>query len=475
MRALVWFREDLRVSDNSALFHACKNASRGVQAVYFITPDFWQKHAMAETRIAFLLEGVQKLSEELRPLNISLKVVELKTSKELPSKLLELAQGWEIDALYFNHQYEVNELARDETVCNLFEQQQIPCYRFDDMVIFSPLAIVNQAGGPFKVFTPFKKAWLKHAAIHSVPAPYGTPKQQSEMIEPSSPFEVQMERPKPLDYWPTGEKAALNRLEHFIEHKISAYKEKRDYPALDYTSRISPYLSTGMISSRQCFYAALEFNHFQLEHGNAGALCWMSELIWREFYKMILVAFPHVSKHKAFKPETDLLQWDYNDEFFQAWCQGQTGYPLVDAAMRQLKEMAWMHNRLRMVVAMFLSKTLFLNWQLGERYFIEHLIDGDLAANNGGWQWSASTGVDAAPYFRIFNPSLQSERFDSNGDFIRRYCPELAHLDKTSIHQPWQHQGLFSQKLDYPKPMVKHDVAKARVIAAFKGLGRETI
>ncbi|HNB19211.1 MAG TPA: FAD-binding domain-containing protein, partial [Agitococcus sp.] len=261
------------------------------------------------------------------------------------------------------------------------------------------------------------------------------------------------------------EEAALKRLDIFCQHHIRGYKDNRDYPLHpEGTSRLSPYLAVGSISARQCFQAAI--NEQQAYGHSDGIDCWISELAWRDFYKHLMVAYPHLCKHKAFKANTDNIVWRHDQVDFQRWCEGKTGFPIVDAAMRQLNTIGWMHNRLRMVTAMFLTKDLFIDWRWGERYFMEHLIDGDLAANNGGWQWSASTGNDAAPYFRIFNPALQSQKFDANGDFIRRYVPELAHLDSKTIHEPHGKQRqLF---LDYPLPMVNHKQACAFAVEQFE-------
>jgi deoxyribodipyrimidine photo-lyase len=264
--------------------------------------------------------------------------------------------------------------------------------------------------------------------------------------------------------WPAGEDSARQRLNRFVAKPLFLYQAQRDFPALEGTSQLSPYLAAGMISARECFAAALIANNHELDMGNQGAVIWMSELIWRDFYKDILVAVPRVSMNKAFKPETEKLRWRYDEHQLIAWQEGKTGFPIVDAAMRQLNATGWMHNRLRMGVAMFFSKNLFFDWRIGEAYFMSRLIDGDLSANNGGWQWSASTGTDAAPYFRIFNPIRQSERFDPKGDFIRQYCPELASLSSKEIHEP-------TNRLGYPKQIVNLEQSRKDAIAAFKALG----
>jgi deoxyribodipyrimidine photo-lyase len=233
---------------------------------------------------------------------------------------------------------------------------------------------------------------------------------------------------------------------------------------------LSPYLAAGMISPRQCFLSALDANDNELDTGNQGAITWLSELIWREFYKHILVSAPRVSMHKAYQCNTDKIRWDFDNKQLLAWQQGQTGYPIIDAAMRQLNTMGWMHNRMRMVVAMFLTKNLFFDWRLGEKYFISHLIDGDLSSNNGGWQWSASTGTDSAPYFRIFNPIQQSLRFDPEGKYILQYCPELTGFTSKSIHDPHASAPLIATQQGYPHPIIPLRSKREKVLAAYKKL-----
>ena len=265
--------------------------------------------------------------------------------------------------------------------------------------------------------------------------------------------------------WPIGESAAHKRLEQFCENKLSDYKKKRDFPALASTSQISAYLAQGILSSNQCLHLmfdALQVDTISQLCSHAGAACWLSELVWREFYQYIAYHFPRVCQHQPFKSVTKKIIWTQNAEHLKAWQSGKTGIPIIDAAMRQLNQTGWMHNRLRMLVAMFFSKNLFLDWRLGEHYFMQQLIDGDFASNNGGWQWSASTGTDAAPYFRVFNPIAQSKKFDPHGEFIKRYCPELAMLHAKQIHQP------NTQDLDYPPPIVDLNATRADAIAAFK-------
>jgi deoxyribodipyrimidine photo-lyase len=269
--------------------------------------------------------------------------------------------------------------------------------------------------------------------------------------------------------WPAGEAEARSRLDTFADTRIDAYKSERDFPAKPGTSQLSAYLAAGVISPRQCLHAALQSNQGEFESGKVGAVTWINELLWREFYKHILVGYPRVSRHRAFRPETEALAWRDAPEELAAWQEARTGLPIIDAAMRQLLETGWMHNRLRMVVAMFLTKNLLIDWREGERFFMRHLIDGDLAANNGGWQWSSSTGTDSAPYFRIFNPLSQSEKFDSEGLFIKHWLPKLTGLNKKELHNPADLDGLFGVA-DYPAPIVDLSASRVRALAAFKNL-----
>jgi deoxyribodipyrimidine photo-lyase len=460
----MWFREDLRLQDNTALYHAMQKCKEGVIAVYFIDAGLWQKHHVAASRVDFLLRGLLSLKNALDQLNIPLLVRHISHTEFIPKELYKIINIVKANAVFFNHQHEVNELRRDQAVSGYLTAKKIKHFSFDDQMILTPGVLLTQQGDYFKIFTPYKKAWhsyfLQQEGVKILPAL----KKQAVLNISSDPIPASipgfMSTINPA-IWPASEKEAHQRLKHFINDKLFLYAAQRDFPALDGTSRLSPYLAAGMISPRICFINALQANNNELDTGNDGAVTWMNELIWRDFYKDILIAVPRVSMNKAFKSETEALSWRYNIEQLEAWKEGKTGFPIIDAAMRQLKSMGWMHNRLRMIVAMFFAKNLFFDWRIGEAYFMSQLIDGDLSANNGGWQWSASTGTDAAPYFRIFNPIRQSERFDPQGDFIRQYCPELKDLNKKDIHNP-------AKRIHYPAPIVNLEISRKQAIAAFK-------
>jgi deoxyribodipyrimidine photo-lyase len=459
MRSLMWFREDLRIYDNTALYHAANNHQAGLIGLYIINSQMWQDHQTAACRIEFILRGLQQLSDDLQALNIPLLIISVKSTPEIPENILALLKEVKANAVFFNRQYEVNELKRDRDVCDFLSRYEIACHSYDDQTILLPTCVKTQKATSFKVFTAYMRAWyqvfLQQGKIKLLPK-----------IKIQNPLAIKASTvPKKIlgiystinpALWPAGEKEAKKRLNHFVKNKLFDYDKARDFPMLDGTSRLSPYLSSGMISPRECFMSAFAANQYELETGNKGAITWMKELIWREFYKTILRDTPRISMHRAYKPETDRIKWKFNQTLLDAWQEGRIGIPIIDAAMRQLNETGWMHNRLRMITAVFFVKNLFFDWRLGEKYFMNHLIDGDLAANNGGWQWCASTGVDAVPYFRIFNPIRQSERFDPQGDFIRHYCPELAGLNHRDIHKPTASFRIDLQaSRDYAKEVFK--------------------
>jgi deoxyribodipyrimidine photo-lyase len=320
-------------------------------------------------------------------------------------------------------------------------------------------------GSPYSVFTPFKKRWFAHCidrGIHCLPRPEPQGSPVAGALTPAVVDDVSKSFGE--DRWPSGEANALTTLQEFAAEKIRDYESERDLPNLQGTSQLSPHLAAGTISANQCLEAAYQHNDHRLFGGNPGADTWISELVWREFYNHILAEHPRLAMGHAFKKETDALPWNLSKEQLQRWQQGETGFPFVDAGMRQLNATGWMHNRLRMVTAQFLAKHLFLDWRLGESYFMARLVDGDFAANNGGWQWSASTGTDAVPYFRIFNPIRQAERFDPNGDFVRRMIPELAGADKKQVLEPWKYGGVDG----YPAPMIDLSTARDQTLAVWK-------
>ncbi len=474
--ALMWFRQDLRCADNKALFAACESRDTVVTALYCITPEQWIAHDVAGARIDFERRHLADLKRELDALNIPLIIIQAPRYADLSGRIAALIQSLGITVLHANRQYEIHEQRRDRAVAEVLRGLGVDSYWHEDLCILPPGTVLTNDGRFYTVFTPFKRNWLMQ--LHEQPIRLlSAPQVRQQRLIASDeipvhwgglPSHLSAETAESL--WPVGEHHAWQRLQAFISDDVAHYDQKRNYPAINGTSTLSPYLAAGVLSARQCLVLAQQAVQQQGAAARNGIDVWISELCWRDFYKHILIGFPHVCRQQAFKRETDALPWRKDEALFHAWCEGKTGYPIVDAAMRQLKETGWMHNRLRMIVAMFLSKDLFIDWRWGERHFMQHLIDGDLAANNGGWQWAASTGNDAAPYFRIFNPTLQGPKFDPDGEFIQRFVPELKGLSGKLIHEPHS-KGVSPLFARYPRPIVNHAEAREFTLAQFKALG----
>lgn len=463
---LVWFRNDLRVNDNLALAAACRDPHARVVGLFIATPGQWRQHDMAPRQAEFIWQHVQSLSHALAQRGIELRVQEVADFNACAEYLKSFCEQQHIDALFYNYQYELNERQRDAAVEKALGRDVV-CQGFDDSVLLPPGSVTTGNHEMYKVFTPFSKAFIKrlHEGLpECVPAPKA---REITLPEPEILREFDYSR-QPIDesLFPIGEQQAINQLRQFCRQPVADYEQQRDFPAIDGTSRLSAYLATGVLSPRQCLHRLLK-EHPQALEGGSGSV-WLNELIWREFYRHLLVAYPKLCRHQPFISWTDNVVWRQDESQFIAWQQGKTGFPIVDAAMRQLNTTGWMHNRLRMVVASFLVKDLLCDWRRGERYFMSQLIDGDLAANNGGWQWAASTGTDAAPYFRIFNPTTQGERFDAQGEFIRRWLPELTDVPDKYIHTPWVWAEKQQLKLDYPRPIVEHKQARIATLAAYE-------
>ncbi|MEO4047523.1 deoxyribodipyrimidine photo-lyase [Pseudomonas sp. CAU 1711] len=476
MHQLIWLRSDLRTRDNSALSAAM--AAGPTLALYLISPQQWHEHDDAPCKVDFWLRNLAELKTALAELNVPLLVRQAPRWSDAPQVLAQLCREQRIATLWINDEYGIHESRRDQAVAEALAKQGVTLQRRLDQLLLQPGSVLTKAGGYFQVYSQFRKLCYQrlHAAL---PAVLPRPSAQAPLEIAGDPIPRAVEGfATPAQSlrarWPAGEAAALQRLGEFAEQRMSEYQERRDFPGLDGTSQLSAYLAAGVLSPRQCLHAALRINRGEFDSGNVGALTWINELLWREFYKHILVGYPRVSRHRAFRAETEALPWRRAPDELAAWQQGRTGIPIVDAAMRQLLTTGWMHNRLRMLVAMFLSKNLLIDWREGERFFMRQLIDGDLAANNGGWQWSASTGTDAAPYFRIFNPISQSRKFDPEGDFIRTWVPELAGLSKRDIHDPSALGGLFGVAA-YPRPIVDLGRSRERALQAFKNLPKAEV
>ena len=430
MNSLFIFNSDLRLRNNPALSNASLKGS-SLTTLFIFNPKKWNNHNESNLKIAFQIEHLKELSEKLKNLNIPLKLINADGIEDESKKIIDFVKKNEIQEVFINKEYGVNEMQRDETLQKDLERMNKKLNIYDSS-IFHPDSVKTQSDTFFKVFTPFSRAFRSKLMSKKIEISE-LPKIQEHAISVSDKiesFKLDKNDQEIFNQYEIGEEKALEKLENFIDHKILNYKKNRDFPALDGTSALSPYLSSGILSSGQCiFYVFQKYSEDEI-----GVKTWINEIIWREFYKYILFHNPRVSKNLSFSEKYDKFPWLNNEDSFISWSKGQTGVPIIDAAMRQLNATGWMHNRLRMIVAMYLTKNLLIDWRKGEKYFMNKLIDGDFASNNGGWQWSASTGVDAAPYFRIFNPITQSEKFDKEGTFIKKWIPEIAAAK--NIHDP---------------------------------------
>jgi deoxyribodipyrimidine photo-lyase len=484
-RALVWLRRDLRCDDNAALYHALR-AAQQVWCCFVFDAAILDALPRADRRVEFIHDSVVALDARLRALGlergmsgVGLIVRHGAAADELP----HLARQLGVQAVYANHDDEPYALARDAKVRGALADAGIALHTSKDHVVFERDEVLTLSGSSYSVFTPYKNNWLKkitpyylksypvhhHAhALAAIPTALqaAVPSLAEIGFAPTNLASLKL---------PTGAAGAQALFADFLD-RIDDYEDTRNFPAVKGPSYLSTHLRFGTISVRQLAREA----HQRMVGASRGAEVWLSELIWRDFYHQVMYHHPHAMTH-AFKPEYDAIRWEHGkhaNALFAAWCEGRTGYPLVDAAMAQINQTGYMHNRLRMVVASFLVKDLGLDWRWGERYFAEHLNDFDLAANNGGWQWAASTGCDAQPYFRIFNPVSQSEKFDPEGKFIRRYVPQLAKLPNKLLHAPWLARpvDLAAADLqlgrDYATPVVNHDEARAKTLLRYAVIKR---
>ena len=458
MRPLVWFRADLRTHDNTALHLAASHATRGVIAAFLPAPAQWRRHDWGDPKAGFTLRAVESLSADLARLNIPLLIRPAPRFSDAPAVLEQLCREHKCDALYFNREHELNERRRDEEVERRLGEH-LSVRAFDDQTLIPPGALRTAEGRFYTVFTPFRKSALARLERDG-PAVHPPPPAQPALACKPDPLPATDFNPvnNHADLWPATEPEARRRLARFVSDHLNTYDTNRDFPALDATSTLSPYLSAGLISPRECLTAAMQANR------GKGAETWISELLWREFYRHLIFGLPRLSMGRAFKPETERLDWTDDPALLDAWKRGRTGVPIVDAAMRQLAATGWMHNRCRMITAMFLTKTLFISWREGEKHFMHSLVDADLAQNNGGWQWAASTGTDAAPYFRIFNYNTQAQRYDPQARYIRRWLPELANVPTDAILNG------ATADFGYPPPIVDPAAARQRTLAAFAAL-----
>ncbi len=474
---LMWFRRDLRAFDNAALYHALR-ACREVHCVFVLDTGILDALPRADRRVEFILASLVELDGALRAIARTPHAGLIVRHADARETIAELAHTLHAQAVFANHDDEPQALERDAHVRGDLAHAGVSFLTSKDHVVFERSEILTQTERPYGVFTPYKNAWLQKIDpfyLSSYPvekyAQALAARPEGERRPPPGLADIGFERTNlgALKI-PTGARGGQALFEEFFD-RMDHYHVARDFPAVKGPSYLGVHLRFGTVSIRQLASAG----HQLSLQGMQGAAVWLSELVWRDFYMQVLAHHPHVAKG-AFKPEYDKIKWEHGkhaDALFAAWCEGRTGYPIVDAAMAQINQSGYMHNRLRMVVASFLTKDLGLDWRWGERYFAEHLNDFDLAANNGGWQWASSSGCDAQPYFRIFNPVSQSERFDAEGKFIRRYLPQLARLPDALLHAPWKASPIELSAAGvelgkhYPLPVVDHAEARERTLLRY--------
>ena len=466
MKSLVWFRNDLRMDDNPALRAACAE-SEEVHAIYIYSISQMELHNEANSKIEFMIANLKSLEKSLDELNIPLTIIDSDGMNHDPSIILKLINERTITNVYWNNQFGIDEESRDRELQELLKVNNINYLSYDAQVLFPAGTFKTGEGKPYSVFTPFKKRWVENFNLDLLDIEFKyMPKIKTSISSNIDSFDffVNKDHSVDMNLWPVGEEEALKNLKKYLDKKIFNYAKDRNDPIIEGTSRLSPYLALGIISPKRCILEALKKNNFELDSGEKGVTKWIDEIVWREFYKNIMFSFPRVSKGKPFQEYTNKVKWRFNEEEYEAWKNGKTGFPLIDAAMRQLKAEGWMHNRLRMVVAMFFTKNMLHDWRIGEAFFMQNLIDGDFSSNNGGWQWSSSTGTDAAPYFRIFNPLTQSKNFDSDGLFIKKYVDELKGIEKKDIHDP---SNETRSLCNYPTQILDLKESRLRAIDAF--------
>ena len=455
MRGLHWFRGDLRLHDNTALSALCSRVEQWLP-VFILDPRFDEDSVLGQRRHSFLLDCLEHLQEDLRQRGVPFLLRRGEPHKVVP----ELMHQTGARLLSFNEDTTPYARRRDDAVERAVTAIGGKVLVRTDRVVFRASEIQTAAGKSYGVYSPYRTTWWKRWQREPRPSTPGArlPAAIPGFATTTCDGVVALESLRTRQPLPTGgEVAARQRLRIFLETAVANYHVDRDRPDVDGTSRLSPYLRFGVLSVRECFERGLEAAA-QEPPSRPGVAKWLDELVWRDFYAAILEENPRVLRHNH-RREFDAVKWNEDDEGFEAWCQGRTGFPVVDAGMRQLRETGWMHNRMRMVTASFLTKDLLIDWRRGERFFFEQLVDGDPASNSGGWQWAASTGTDAQPYFRIFNPTLQGKRWDPKGNYVRRWVPELSDVPAASIHAPTE----SIRPKDYPSPILDH--AQRRVAA----------
>lgn len=484
------FMRDFRIIDNKGLSLASKLASDKnlplITIYVFCIEDIFS-HAVSHFQLEFRLRSLEILKQELYSLNIPIILLEVEKSEEVPNKLLEFLTQNKVSHIFSNIEYEVDELRLFSSLLSHLSNENICFKPVHDSCIVCPGELYTKSKGTqYTVFAPWYKAWCKYVkstkeCLSVFPKPSSNksnfPSDFKDLFEselPQAPEDKKLTRSQEKifnSYWKCGEKEAWNSLYDFLQSdKFIKYDDSRNDISMDVVSCMSCYISSGIISTRSIVRYLLDHKLIrQIDSGDKGT-GWIRQIAWRDFYKHILCNWPYICMFKPFLLEYDELKWEYNYDHFKSWCEGKTGFPIVDAAMRQLNETGYLHNRCRMIVASFLTKHLLIDWRYGEYYFMEHLVDGDFASNNGGWGFCSSIGVDPQPYFRIFNPWLQSEKFDKKGNYIRKWVMELRDIeDEKGIHNPYENGfERIAMENGYPRPIVDHKTCRERALARFK-------
>ena len=461
---LIWFRDDLRLDDNAAVTAALDAPPDcQIRAVFLTADREWAEFGYGANRLYYTEVLLRSLAARLADRGITFQIVALADYADQAQWMLAHCVSQGVTDLYWNHEYQINERRRDQAIKTSLTHTRV--HEFMDRVVLQPGSVLTGEGKYYGVFTPFKKRWLQTLQTTHYGS-FATPSRTRAPVSVANWAPLAAAPESDLSGFASTEADAQSRLEEFIAEGLGRYQATRNAPAVTGTSRLSPYLARGLLSPRQCIHAAEAHFNRPIWDLPDDAFAWINELIWREFYHHLLIGFPRLSKDRAFRSETEAVAWRNEPDQIKAWQTGQTGIPIVDAGMRELLGCGWMHNRVRMIVAQFLTKNLLVDWRVGERHFMRYLIDSDLAANNGGWQWSASTGTDAAPYFRVFNPLSQGQTHDPEGAYIARWVPELAPLPAKQRHLP----DAALRAVRYPVPIVDLKTSRQRAIDVFKEL-----
>ncbi|WP_019504064.1 FAD-binding domain-containing protein [Pleurocapsa sp. PCC 7319] len=467
---LFWHRRDLRISDNVGLAAAEAQTSK-VVGLFCLDPNILERDDIAPARVTYMLGCLQELQQSYQQLGSQLLFIQGQPEKAIP----QLASALKAKAIFWNLDVELYSQERDRTVTEALKEKGITCSNFWDQLLHAPGEVLTKSSGePYKVYTPFWRSWSQHekqGITNKIEQLEGLTKAELEIAEKASA--IALPKAKDLGYdWDNplllapGENAAQDKLAEFCDRAIYCYDEERNFPYVDGTSQLSAALKFGVIGIRVLWQATIDtLANCRSDEAKTSVETWQKELAWREFYQHCMFFFPELAQG-SYRDEFKDFPWENDETKFQAWCEGKTGYPIVDAAMRQLNETGWMHNRCRMIVASFLTKDLIIDWRWGEKYFMQKLYDGDLSANNGGWQWSASSGMDPKP-LRIFNPASQAAKFDQDGEYIRQWLPEISSME-TEYLVTGKIPDLERASYDYPQPIVDHKIQQRKFKELYK-------